>query len=190
MTPDLIRRPAGQTFERHPRLSAPDIRDRSGLVPGRVTWWTWTGVAGPARAAKLSTELDAVLIELDGGAPQRIEVTREVVKNRTSFRCPTCARTCRHLHENGGRFSCRFCCGLGYYHRSPDGRRDLTMRLARLRRRIEKNRLEHDKLMRAVLELNAEQARRIEARTRRVRREVECDYQQARIGAAQVDHAV
>lgn len=142
-------------------------------MPGKVTWWTWPGVAGAPRVAKISPEVDAILIELEGVAAQRVEITREVTKNRTSFVCPVCERTCRHLHANAGHWACRLCCGLGYLSRSPGARNDAAARLARIDRKLAANRSEHDRLMHARIEAEVAVARGIARRTARLRREIE-----------------
>jgi hypothetical protein len=94
-----------------PKLRRRILKTAGAFVPGRKTYWQWTGVADAA-PLEVTGMGDAVVIE--GPEPVRVVITRR------GMTCPNpnCRAGCYKLVHNGEGWRCRSCCGLKYRSRT------------------------------------------------------------------------
>jgi hypothetical protein len=92
-----------------PKLRRQILKNAGALVPGRKTYWSWTGVADATPIAITGAD-GAVVIE----SPKSVRV----VITKRGMVCPHCGAGCYMLLHNGESWGCRLCCGLKYRTRS------------------------------------------------------------------------
>ena len=97
--------------ENHAWLNAGLLQHAGALVPGALTVWRWPdGGMGYVRATRGE-------IFLSGSRAQSIRFDYIPImrgRMRPRLLCPLCGRGAYHLHDKGGLFACRRCCGYDW----------------------------------------------------------------------------
>jgi hypothetical protein len=131
-----------------PRLRRRTLQTAGALVPGRKTFWQWTGVAGPLSIEVTGHSGAFEMRDLGDGTWSRVVLAaRHMVYPNCGCRC--------HLLVFGKGWGCCRCCGLKYRTRSCPQHPMIALRSV-LRRlaRANAGSLSEQKLQRKLEDIN------------------------------------